>query len=129
MRSNDVWLGLPYDVFCFTSIQCLISEEIGIPLGWYQHQVGSLHVYDANKAKTQRSLESDYQISEASLPLNLRLGRSLVSAFKTTTQQPNDAPKDLDPFIQPLIDCCAHRLNPELPKSKLRNWIELSERD
>lgn len=48
MRSNDVWLGLPYDVFCFTSVQAMMAKELGVKLGEYVHNVGSLHLYEKN---------------------------------------------------------------------------------
>lgn len=46
MRSNDAWLGLPYDVFNFTMIQRYVASFLGIELGWYHHHVGSLHLYE-----------------------------------------------------------------------------------
>lgn len=51
MRSNDLWLGLPYDVFCFTTLQQIIAMALKLDVGWYQHQAGSLHVYDRNMEK------------------------------------------------------------------------------
>lgn len=48
MRSNDVWLGLPYDVFCFTTVQQLVATALGLKLGTYTHNVGSMHLYDRN---------------------------------------------------------------------------------
>lgn len=45
MRSNDVWLGMPYDVFCFSSIQRIIARRLGLYAGKYVHNVGSLHAY------------------------------------------------------------------------------------
>lgn len=51
MRSNDVWLGMPYDVFCFTQIQRLVAERLFLKAGWYQHQVGSMHLYDRDAEK------------------------------------------------------------------------------
>ena len=56
MRSNDVWLGMPYDVFCFTTLQKLIADAIGAEYGWYQHQVGSLHLYDRDLARAEQAL-------------------------------------------------------------------------
>lgn len=50
MRSNDLWTGFPYDVFCFTCIQIIIAFRLGVDIGTYTHIVGSLHLY-------QRSLE------------------------------------------------------------------------
>ncbi len=46
MRSNDIWLGLPYDMAFFTSLQHIVSKETGIPLGIYYHTVGDLHLYE-----------------------------------------------------------------------------------
>lgn len=45
MRSNDIWLGFPYDIFQFTNMQILMSMELGIPIGKYTHIVDSLHLY------------------------------------------------------------------------------------
>ncbi|UOF80032.1 pyrimidine hmase [Caudoviricetes sp.] len=50
MRSNDVWLGMPYDVFAFTQIQRLVASRLMVDVGWYVHQVGSLHLYERNAA-------------------------------------------------------------------------------
>lgn len=54
MRSNDLWLGLPYDVYCFTAIQRLIADAVGAAYGTYTHTVGSLHIYDRNREKLER---------------------------------------------------------------------------
>ena len=48
MRSNDLWIGFPYDVFQFTAMQILMSMELGIELGSYTHIAGSLHLYERN---------------------------------------------------------------------------------
>lgn len=45
MRSNDIWMGFPYDVFQFTCMQILMSMQLGISLGTYTHIAGSLHLY------------------------------------------------------------------------------------
>lgn len=52
MRSQDLWTGLPYDVFCFTRLQQIVLYEYNsksgrdkIELGTYTHQVLNLHVY------------------------------------------------------------------------------------
>ena len=45
MRSNDIWLGLPYDLFNFTCMQIQMAMELNIPVGNYYHNAGSLHLY------------------------------------------------------------------------------------
>ncbi len=49
MRSNDLWLGFPYDIFQFTAMQILMSMELSLELGTYTHIAGSLHLYERNK--------------------------------------------------------------------------------
>lgn len=56
MRSNDHWLGFPYDVFCFTTLQQLLAEQLGVDVGWYQHQAMSLHLYDRNIDKAKNAI-------------------------------------------------------------------------
>jgi len=55
MRSNDIWLGLPYDIFCWTTLQHIIAGAVGIPVGFYQHQAGSLHLYERDWKKAQEA--------------------------------------------------------------------------
>lgn len=46
MRSNDIWLGTPYDVVFFTALQKYIADRLGVTYGIYTHFAISLHVYD-----------------------------------------------------------------------------------
>jgi thymidylate synthase len=48
MRSNDAWLGLPYDVTQFTLLQRTIADVLGLPAGPYVHHVDSLHLYEGH---------------------------------------------------------------------------------
>ena len=45
MRSNDIWMGFPYDVFSFTCFQMILAFKLGIKVGTYTHISGSLHLY------------------------------------------------------------------------------------
>lgn len=51
MRSNDVWLGLPYDLVQFTQLQLTVARSLGIIAGPYTHHVDSFHVYDRDLEK------------------------------------------------------------------------------
>ncbi|MEO3810752.1 thymidylate synthase [Sphaerisporangium sp. B11E5] len=46
MRSNDLWLGFPYDVFTATVLHELMAAWLGAELGTYRHHVDSLHLYE-----------------------------------------------------------------------------------
>jgi thymidylate synthase len=48
MRSNDIYLGMPYDIFSFTMLQERLALELNVGLGTYTHMVGSLHIYEKN---------------------------------------------------------------------------------
>lgn len=52
MRSNDVWLGLPYDLFQFTQLQCTVARSLDIQPGRYRHTVLSLHLYEEDVTAT-----------------------------------------------------------------------------
>ena len=68
MRSNDVYLGLPHDVFCFTMIQEIVARKLGVEPAAYRHIVGSLHLYDRNVADASRYLEEGWQPTTEYMP-------------------------------------------------------------
>ena len=45
MRSNDIWMGVPYDMFSFCFLQVKMAMELGVEIGTYTHYAGSLHMY------------------------------------------------------------------------------------
>jgi thymidylate synthase len=46
MRSNDAWLGLPYDVYQFTQLQHSVAYALNTLPGCYRHTALSLHLYE-----------------------------------------------------------------------------------
>lgn len=51
MRSNDLWLGFPYDIFNFTALQIYLSMVLKVGIGEYTHIAGSLHLYEKDVKK------------------------------------------------------------------------------
>lgn len=51
MRSNDVWLGTPYDIMMFTNLQLALCYVLSIPPGEYIHCATSLHAYERDVKK------------------------------------------------------------------------------
>lgn len=45
MRSNDIWMGVPYDMFSFCALQVLMAMQLNVEVGEYHHYAGSLHMY------------------------------------------------------------------------------------
>jgi len=68
MRSNDAFLGLPHDFFCFTMLQEIMARTLSVELGTYKHAVGSLHLYDLNIEAAQQFLSEGWQSTEAPMP-------------------------------------------------------------
>jgi thymidylate synthase len=56
MRSNDAWLGVPYDVHCFCQVQALMAAALDLDLGQYTHVVGSMHLYEPNFEKASHAV-------------------------------------------------------------------------
>jgi thymidylate synthase len=68
MRSNDAYLGLPHDVFCFTMLQEIVARSLSVQLGTYKHAVGSFHLYDGDTEEVRRLLNEGYQSTEPIMP-------------------------------------------------------------
>ena len=58
MRSNDAWLGLPYDVFQFTQLQWSVANALRVEPGLYRHTVLSLHLYERDCAAASDLIDS-----------------------------------------------------------------------
>lgn len=61
MRSNDAYIGLPHDVFCFTMLQEIVARSLGYELGIYRHFVGSMHIYEVDRENAQRFINEAIQ--------------------------------------------------------------------
>jgi len=51
VRSNDLFLGFPYDASHWTMLQEMYASALGVEVGEYHHIVGSLHIYENNIEK------------------------------------------------------------------------------
>lgn len=61
MRSNDAYRGFPHDVFAFTMLQEIIARSLAVDLGYYYHNVGSLHLYQNDKKDVEKYFKEGYQ--------------------------------------------------------------------
>lgn len=104
MRSNDLFLGLPHDVFAFTMIQELIARSLNVKLGTYIHMVGSLHLYTRDKEKAQAFLDEGWQ-STVPMP-GMPFGDQWhnveqlleIEEHLRQAREPLDAPRAADPY-------------------------------
>jgi hypothetical protein len=58
MRSSDVWLGMPFDVFQFRQLQRTVANFLGREIGEYCHHSISMHLYKKDLERA-RSLTFD----------------------------------------------------------------------
>ena len=76
-RSNDLFLGVPYNVFVFYLLQVYISKEVNCKVGTQTHYTDSLHLYEKHFDKVEKiirnnsineiiELEKRYKFSENS---------------------------------------------------------------
>ena len=56
MRSNDIWMGVPYDMFSFCFLQVKMAMELGVEVGSYTHYAGSLHMYQRDYDTAKKNL-------------------------------------------------------------------------
>ena len=54
MRGQDVWIGMPYDVFFYTVLHELVAGWLDAELGEFHLHVGSLHIYDEHLERAEQ---------------------------------------------------------------------------
>jgi len=61
LRSNDAYLGLPHDIFCFTMLQEMMACRLNVDLGCYYQYVGSMHIYECHQSRARAYLAEGHQ--------------------------------------------------------------------
>lgn len=69
MRSNDLWIGTPYDFAQFAILQASVAQALGLVPGRYVHSAGSLHLYQSDVPPLMKVVE----------PINQRMSFPLWS--------------------------------------------------
>jgi thymidylate synthase len=68
MRSNDVFLGFPYDVSQFTFLQEVMAYWLKVEIGTYTHVATSLHLYLEHIEVAQSILGSQDELNDQQQP-------------------------------------------------------------
>lgn len=91
MRSNDIWLGTPYDVVFFTELQKHIANELGVGYGKYTHFAVSLHAY----AKDVYRVREVWAVERVTPRFKLNIEKFLAHASEVERiAMSSDTPKD-----------------------------------
>jgi thymidylate synthase len=120
MRSNDVIWGLCYDVFLVTMLHELLSVQLSVELGWYQHSAGSLHVYDYHMELTERIARASLTTSRPMPPMSdpqaiptfLRAERALRLGDPSASELLSSLPLYWRELATPLVQLQQHRHAP-----------------
>lgn len=81
LRSNDVFLGVPYNIVQFTTLQEILAGWLGVEMGPYTHLSDSLHMYVRDESSLQIEDVSPKQNSD-SLSLPLPQSREVLSRLE-----------------------------------------------
>lgn len=112
MRSNDAYMGLIHDAFAFTMLQEMAARTLGVELGTYKHFVGSLHLYDKDRAGVESLLREGWQpTTTAAMPpmpqgdpwRSIELFLHAEEALRTTGCYEAERYSSLDPYWLDLI--------------------------
>lgn len=57
LRSNDLFLGVPYNFVQFTHLQEILAGWIGVEVGSYNHLADSLHIYETNMPAVTQTVQ------------------------------------------------------------------------
>jgi thymidylate synthase len=113
MRSNDLWLGFPYDVYDFTMIQNYLAHRLGVRLGTYTHCVGSLHVYEHHWESAHAVIQEQTTWRPESLPFASDFGLRERSCFLNIAAYGEQLTTPLSPEWAVLMSVLAARFNPQ----------------
>lgn len=72
MRSNDVWLGVPYDIFAFTQLQHTVARALQRATGQYVHHATSLHLYERDLERADRLMWDPHTAPTDVLPRGVK---------------------------------------------------------
>ncbi len=109
MRSQDAYLGLPHDIFCFTMLQEIVARSVGADVGHYIQFVGSLHLYDDHRGGAEQYLAEAVQKTVAMPPMPLgdpwpAIRYLLEAEAKIRLRQaPSAAARKLEPYWLDLV--------------------------
>lgn len=58
-RSNDLFMGVPYNVFVFSCIQKYVALNLGLGIGVQRHFTDSLHLYKADFERVENVIKTN----------------------------------------------------------------------
>jgi thymidylate synthase len=119
MRSNDVWLGLPYDFYTFSQILNCFAGALGRERGQLTIRAGSFHLYERDLPAATMTLatsEGRTTLFAPALPGFPPPWMEEVLVFRNASAVPRDAGA-WQPYADVLLSSCS-----DDARSILRAW-------
>jgi thymidylate synthase len=91
IRSQDAWLGLPYDLFANTVLQEVMAGWLDAELGDYVHWMDSLHLYERDRSQAEALSATDGDPIAPEIPGTLAVD---VADFDNVLRATRDAHPD-----------------------------------
>jgi len=133
LRSNDLILGVPYNIVQFTMLQEVIAGWIGVDVGPYTHFSDSLHVYDRDLAKSGLPSNESASINPDSLALPRRESELVLGSLEASVNRLIDPESTRTDFVSTLNPTGYPRGYGNLlaimgaAAARKRNWLDISE--
>jgi thymidylate synthase len=89
MRSNDLYLGTPYNMMMFSYLQQVVANELGLELGSYTHFVNNLHIYYSNISQLEDSLKYPFEDVIMSIPYGVSEARRVAKSYMENIDEEN----------------------------------------
>lgn len=89
MRSNDLYLGTPYNMMMFSYLQQVVANELGLALGSYTHFVNNLHIYYSNISQLEESLKYPFEDVIMSIPYGVSEARRVAKSYMEKIDEEN----------------------------------------
>lgn len=103
LRSNDLFLGVPYNFVQFTSLQEVLAGWLGLAVGDYVHLSDSLHFYESDREHLESTSHLKAENNTDSLSVKRELSDELFVALASSIEaftQPNLTEKKLNGLIE-----------------------------
>lgn len=100
MRSNDAWLGLPYDMFQFTQLFQTVCRTLDVRPGQYNHTAWSLHLYDQDVDQTHDVAltgNDEYRFDPTGIGETNMSYTEIVNRARVIARNPNEIDWELTP--------------------------------
>lgn len=78
-RSNDLFMGVPYNLFIFQLLHFYVSNQLGVPMGVQRHISDSMHLYEKNWDTVEAILKE--QIDSNVKSLKSKSGLSVLNVI------------------------------------------------